>query len=66
MVDILTVWKTMIINYLERYFYIICFATYVRQNANAGFEKTFVNWLDEHKVLSNERLCWIKSSCYVT
>jgi len=46
-----TVWKTMIINYLERYFYIICFATYVRQNANAGFEKTFVNWLDEHKEL---------------
>ena len=41
----------MIINYLERYFYIICFATYVRQNANAGFEKTFVNWLDEHKEL---------------
>ena len=55
MIDILTVWKTMIINYLERYFYIICFATYVRQNANAGFEKTFVNWLDEHKVLPNER-----------
>lgn len=44
----------MIINYLERYFYIICFATYVRQNANAGFEKTFVNWLDEHKVLTIE------------
>ena len=42
----------MIINYLERYFYIICFATYVRQNANVGFEKTFVNWLDEHKVHS--------------
>ena len=54
MVDIDAVWKTMIINYLERYFYIICFATYVRQNANAGFEKTFVNWLDEHKVLTNE------------
>jgi len=46
-----TVWKTMIINYLERYFYIICFATYVRQNANEGFKKTFVGWLDEHKEL---------------
>merc|ERR1712020_312097 len=46
-----TVWKTMIINYLERYFYIICFATYVRQSADAGFQKTFVNWLDEHKEL---------------
>ena len=52
MVDIVAVWKTMIINYLERYFYIICFATYVRQNANVGFEKTFVKWLDEHKVLT--------------
>merc|ERR1712064_87006 len=46
-----TVWKTMIINYLERYFYIICFATYVRQNADAGFKITFMNWLDEHKEL---------------
>merc|ERR1712168_1181440 len=46
-----TVWKTMIINYLERYFYIICFATYVRQNADSGFKKTFMNWLDEHKEL---------------
>ena len=46
----------MIINYLERYFYIICFATYVRQNANVGFEKTFVKWLDEHKVLTTYHL----------
>ena len=46
-----TVWKTMIINYLERYFYLICFATYVRQNCNEGFKKTFVSWLDEHKEL---------------
>ena len=42
----------MIINYLARYFYIICFATYVRQNASVGFEKTFVKWLDEHKVMT--------------
>merc|ERR1712168_571150 len=44
-------WKTMIINYLERYFYLICFATYVRQNANEGFKKSFGAWLDEHKEL---------------
>lgn len=45
------VWKNMIINYLERYFYIICFATYVRQNTDDGFKKSFVAWLDEHKEL---------------
>ena len=45
------VWKNMIINYLERYFYIICFATYVRQNTDEGFKKSFVAWLDEHKEL---------------
>merc|ERR1719400_1840709 len=44
-------WKSMIINYLERYFYLICFATYVRQNAGDGFKKTFIAWLDEHKEL---------------
>merc|ERR1712045_413504 len=46
-----TVWKTMIINYLERYFYIICFATYVKEHEAGGFKKTFVNWLDDHKEL---------------
>jgi hypothetical protein len=25
------VWKSMILNFMERYFYIICFATYVRE-----------------------------------
>merc|ERR1711988_1464129 len=42
-------WKTMIINYLERYFYLICFATYVRQNASEGFKKSFSAWLEEHR-----------------
>jgi len=45
------VWKNMIINYLERYFYLICFATYVRQNADEGFKKSFVQWLDDHSDL---------------
>lgn len=26
------VWKTMIVNFIERYFYIICFATYAREH----------------------------------
>merc|ERR1719334_1820740 len=46
-----TVWKTMIINFIERYFYIICFATYAKANEASGFQKTFVQWLDEHSDL---------------
>merc|ERR1711923_337567 len=45
------VWKTMIINYFERYFYIICFATYVKEHEAGGFQKTFVQWLAEHSEL---------------
>ena len=56
----------MIINYLERYFYLICFATYVRQNAGDGFKKTFTAWLDDHKELrgmiaeGRDRLEWTR------
>ena len=56
----------MIINYLERYFYLICFATYVRQNADLGFKKSFIGWLDEHKELrgmiaeGRDRLEWTR------
>ena len=59
-------WKSMIINYLERYFYLICFATYVRQNAGDGFKKTFTAWLDDHKELrgmiaeGRDRLEWTR------
>ena len=45
------VWKTMIINYIERYFYIICFATYVKEEVAGGFQKSFVAWLDAHSDL---------------
>jgi len=45
------VWKTMIINYIERYFYIICFATYVKEEVAGGFQKSFVAWLDAHSEL---------------
>lgn len=44
-------WKTMIINFLERYFYIICFATYVREQEPLDFPKTFVSWMDDHSHL---------------
>merc|ERR1719436_2154189 len=40
------VWKKMIINFIERYFYIICFATYAKEQGKEGFSKTFVQWMD--------------------
>jgi len=45
------VWKKMIINFIERYFYIICFATYCREQVAEGFPKKFTAWMDEHKEL---------------
>jgi len=45
------VWKRMIINFIERYFYLICFATYARSQASEGFKKTFVSWMDDHSEL---------------
>merc|ERR1719481_2149554 len=45
------VWKDMIINFLERYFYIICFSCYVKEQEPQGFIKTFVSWLDERSDL---------------
>merc|ERR1719209_1600662 len=45
------VWKQMILNFMERYFYLICFATYARAHGPDGFQKSFVQWMDEHKDL---------------
>jgi len=45
------VWKKMIINFIERYFYLICFATYAKEQGPELFPKSFVAWMDEHKEL---------------
>lgn len=45
------VWKNMTINFIERYFYIICFATYAREFGAGGFQKTFVEWMNENSNL---------------
>ena len=42
------VWKKMIINFIERYFYLICFATYAKQYGPEGFKKSFVEWINEN------------------
>ena len=36
-------WRQMILNFMERYFYLICFATYAREFGPAGFQKSFVS-----------------------
>ena len=36
-------WREMILNFMERYFYLICFATYAREHGPGGFQKSFVS-----------------------
>merc|ERR1712223_1371592 len=43
--------EKMIINFIERYFYLICFATYARQFGPEGFKKTFVEFMNENSSL---------------
>merc|ERR1712080_444141 len=36
---------------LERYFYLICFATYALEIGPGGFDRSFVSWMDERSHL---------------
>merc|ERR1719510_591332 len=40
------VWKRMILNFMERYFYLICFATYSLEVGKDGFQTSFKEWMD--------------------
>jgi len=44
-------WKALILNFMERYFYLICFATYALEHGPNGYGKSFVSWMDDHKDL---------------
>ena len=44
-------WKKMIINFIERYFYLICFATYAKKFGPDGFKKSFKDWMNENSSL---------------
>merc|ERR1712142_1378043 len=44
-------WKKIIINFIERYFYIVCFATYAKLFGPEGFKKTFVEFMNENSSL---------------
>merc|ERR1711972_1135367 len=43
--------KEKIMNNIERYFYLIVFAMYIREVGPAGFPKTFKEWMDDHATL---------------
>jgi len=43
--------RQMILNFLERYFYLICFSTYTLEQGPGGFLETFVSWMDKRKTL---------------
>ena len=40
--------KVMIINFIERYFYLIVFAMYIRELGPKGFPQTFKQYMDDH------------------
>merc|ERR1711934_858979 len=44
-------WKHLILSFMERYFYLICFATYALEFGPGGYEKSFQAYMDEHKEL---------------
>lgn len=45
--------KRKLLNYLERYFYLVCFGAYCRQQGPEKFPQTFVSWLEERKEISD-------------
>lgn len=45
------VWKQMILNFMERYFYLICFATYANEVGPSGFQTSFKEWMDKNQHL---------------
>merc|ERR1712181_106891 len=44
-------WKQMILNFMQRYFYLICFATYALEVGPGGFQTTFSQFMDGHSEL---------------
>eukprot|EP00096_Caligus_rogercresseyi_P004778 TRINITY_DN1924_c0_g1_i1.p1 TRINITY_DN1924_c0_g1~~TRINITY_DN1924_c0_g1_i1.p1 ORF type:complete len:531 (-),score=159.93 TRINITY_DN1924_c0_g1_i1:105-1697(-) len=45
------VWKRMILNFMERYFYLILFATYATEVGPEGFQSSFSQWMNSRKHL---------------
>ena len=44
-------YREMIINFIERYFNLICFSIYCLEFGTAGYQKSFEDWIEEKKEL---------------
>ena len=42
-------YKEMIINFIQRYFYMICFGQYALENGYNGYQVTFSAWFKNYK-----------------
>jgi len=47
------VYKEIIINFIERYFHMICFSLYALEFGRAGYQKSFKDWFSEKKDLQD-------------
>jgi len=44
-------WKSVILDFMERYFYLICFAAYALEHGPNNYQKSFKSWMDDHNEL---------------
>ena len=44
-------WKSLILDFMERYFYLICFAAYALEHGPNNYQKSFKSWMDDHNEL---------------
>ena len=54
-------YKEMIINFIQRYFYTICFAQYAIHNGYLGYPQSFADWMtnskdDLHAMIENGKV----------
>ena len=61
-------YKEMIVNFIQRYFYMICFGQYALQNGFMGYPESFASWLknskdDLHAMIENGKVIYL---CNIT
>jgi len=44
-------WKRMAVNFIERYFFLICFQAYLRESIATEFDTSFAQWCADHSQL---------------
>ena len=53
--DLQVGWKSLILDFMERYFYLICFAAYALEHGPTNYQKSFKSWMDDHNELRQQR-----------